>query len=239
MATQTQAIPERRGRRFYVAVAVISGAIVFAGFARTFYLNSYFAKRDLTALMILHGIVFSAWLVLLVAQASLVAAKRTDIHRRLGVAGAALAVVMIVVGMTLAIHAGKYGFRTPGLPPPLIFLVVLFFDIVVFAILVATAFYYRQKPDIHKRLMVVATISILPPAFARIPLAPISNALPISAFVLGDLALLVCILWDVAMHRRLHRAYLWGGLLFVLSFPLRMGIAGTAAWQSFARWLTS
>ncbi len=218
-------------------MAVISATIVFAGFARTFYLNGYFAKRNLTALMILHGIVFSSWLVLLIAQTSLVAAKRTDLHRRLGVFGAVLAVLMIVVGMTLAIHAAKYGFQTPGLPPPLVFLVVPFFDIVVFSILVAAAFYYRRKPDIHKRLMVVATISILPPAFARIPLALIAKTVPISAFLLGDLVLLGCILYDVALHRRLHRAWLWGGLLFVLSFPLRMAIVSTAAWQSFARWL--
>ncbi len=237
MATQAQAIPQRQGGRFYVAVAVISATIVFAGFARTFYLNGYFAKRDLTALMILHGIVFSSWLVLLIAQTSLVAAKRTDLHRRLGVFGAVLAVLMIVVGMTLAIHAAKYSFQTPGLPPPLVFLVVPFFDIVVFSILVAAAFYYRRRPDIHKRLMVVATISILPPAFARIPLALIAKTVPISAFLLGDIVLLGCILYDVALHRRLHRAWLWGGLLFVLSFPLRMVIVNTAAWQSFARWL--
>jgi hypothetical protein len=82
------------------------------------------------------------------------------------VLGAILALLMIGVGLTLAIHAAKYGFQTPGLPPPLIFLVVPFFDIVVFSMLVSAAFYYRQRPDIHKRLMVVATISILPPAFA-------------------------------------------------------------------------
>lgn len=239
MATPAQATPQRRGRGFYVAVAVISTVIVFAGFARTFYLNGYFAKLELSGLRILHGVVFSLWLVLLVAQTSLVAAKRTDIHRRLGVFGAVLAALMIIVGTTIAIHAAKYGFQTPGLPPPLVFLVVPFFDIVVFSILVAAALCYRQRPDVHKRLMIVATISLLPPAFARIPLALIAKTVPISAFLLGDLVLLGCVLYDVALQRRLHRAWLWGGLLFVLSFPLRMSIAGTAAWQSFARWLIS
>jgi hypothetical protein len=188
--------------------------------------------------MILHGVIFSSWLVLLITQTWLVAAKRTDLHRRLGVLGAILALLMIGVGLTLAIHAAKYGFQTPGLPPPLIFLVVPFFDIVVFSMLVSAAFYYRQKPDIHKRLMVVATISILPPAFARIPIAQITRTLPVSAFVLADLGLLACILCDVVLRRHLYRAWVWGGLLFVLSFPVRMGIASTAAWQSFARWLT-
>lgn len=238
MATQVQATPQR-GRSFYVAMAVISAAIVFAGFSRTFYFNSTFARRDLTWLMILHGIIFSSWLVLLIAQTSLVAANRTDIHRRLGVVGAILAALMVTVGFTLAIHAAKYGFLTPGLPPPLIFFVVPFFDIIVFSILVGAALYYRKKPDTHKRLMLVATISILPPAFARMPFTFISTTLPFSAFLLGDAVLLGCVLWDVAIHRRLHRAYLWGGLIFVLSFPVRMAIAGTSAWQTFARWLTS
>jgi hypothetical protein len=239
LATQAQVTAPERARNFYVAVAVIAAIIVFAGFSRTFFFNSFFAKRNLTSLMILHGIIFSCWLVLLVVQTSLVAADRTDIHRKLGVAGAILAALMIGIGMTLAIHAAKYGFQTPGLPPPLIFLVVPFFDIVVFALLVGAALYYRGQPDTHKRLMLVATISILPPAFARMPFHIISATLPFSAFILGDVVLIGCILWDVAIHRRLHRAYLWGGLLFFLSFPLRMAIAGTSVWQTFARWLTN
>jgi hypothetical protein len=237
LATATHVSSRRRGSRFYVATAIVSALIVFAGFARTFFLNSYFAKRDLTALMILHGVIFSSWLVLLIVQATLVAAKRTDVHRRLGVAGAALAVLMIVVGFAMALHAAHSGFVAPGLPPPLIFLVVPFFDIVVFTILVGAAFYYRGRPDVHKRLMIVATIAILPPAIARIPLSFIAVTLPVSAFLLGDLILVVCILYDVAVNRRLHRAYLWGGLLFVISFPLRMAVAGTSAWMSFAHWL--
>lgn len=239
METQAQIGAQARGRRFYVAMAVISAVIVFAGFSRTFFLNSFFAKRNLTPLMITHGIIFSCWLVLLITQTWLVAANRTDIHRKLGVAGAILAALMIVVGFTLAIHAAKYGFKTPGLPPPLIFFVVPFFDIVVFAVLVGAALYYRGKPDTHKRLMLVATIAILPPAFARMPFAFIRSMLPLSAFLLGDAVLLGCILWDVAIHRRLHRAYLWGGLISILSFPLRMAVAGTPMWLSFARWLTS
>jgi hypothetical protein len=239
LAAQVQATAVPRGRNFYVAMAVISAIIVFAGFSRTFFLNSYFAKRDLTSLMIVHGIIFSCWLVLLIVQTSLVAANRTDLHRKLGLAGAILAALMIVVGLTLAIQAAKYGFKTPGLPPPLIFLVVPFFDILVFTVLVAAALYYRGQPDTHKRLMLLATIAILPPAFARFPFHFVSAALPFSAFILGDVVLIGCILWDVAIHKRLHRAYLWGGLILFLSFPLRLAIAGTSVWLAFARWLTS
>ncbi len=239
MATQAQANTQRRGRGFYVAVAVISAAIVFAGFARTFYLNAYFAKMDLSAIRIVHGIVFSCWLILFVVQTSLVSAKRTDVHRRLGVFGAGLAALMVILGTAMGIHAAKYGTTNPGLPPPTTFLVVPMFDMIVFATLFAAAYYNRRKPDTHKRLMLVATVSILPAAIARILfLFGVQNVL-VPAFVLADVILLACVLYDVAISRRLHHAWLWSGLLVILSLPLRLAIAPTAAWQSFAHWLIS
>lgn len=236
---QAQAQPQRRGRAFYVAMAAVSAVIVFAGFARTFYLNAYFARMNLSALRIVHGIVFSCWLVLFVVQTTLVSAKRTDVHRRLGVFGAVLAALMVIVGTAMAINAAKYGLASPGLPPPTTFLVVPIFDMVVYASLFAAAFHYRTRPETHKRLMLAATISILPAAIARILfLSGIQNVL-IPAFLLADTILLGCILFDIAISRRLHRAWLWSGLVVILSFPLRLAIAPTTAWQSFAHWLIS
>jgi hypothetical protein len=237
-ATSAQVAPQLRGRYFYVWLAALAAAIVFVGFSRTFFLNWLFAKRDLSPLYVLHGVVFSSWIALFIIQTWLVASNRTSVHRSLGVIGGLLAALMVIVGLTIAVHAARYGFLSPGLPPPLVFFVVPFFDILVFSILVGAALYNRSKPATHKRLMLVATISILPPAFARIPLAFITATLPISSFVLADTILLGCILYDVAVNRRLHRAYLWGGMLCVLSFPLRMLLAGTAAWMTFAHWIT-
>jgi hypothetical protein len=232
-------VPERS--RFYVAIALIAAAIVFLGFVRTFFFNAFFAHGYLGTLRIVHGTVFSLWLVLLLAQTTLVARKRTDIHRRLGVFGFVLASLMIIVGLMMAFNAAKYGFHGPGLPPPLIFVAVPFFDIVVFATLIAAAFYYRRQPEIHKRLIIVATISILPPALARFCLlSPVMmKTLPFSAFIAAYLILIGCVLYDYSKTKSLQRAWLWGGLLFVVSFPLRMLIASTTAWQSFARWVIS
>jgi hypothetical protein len=241
---QVHSLPSRpvtQRSRFYVTIALIAAAIVFAGFARTFFFNAFFAHGYLGTLRIVHGTVFSLWLALLLAQTTLVARKRTDIHRRLGVFGFVLAVLMIILGLMMAFNAAKYGFHGAGLPPPLIFVAVPFFDIVVFATLIAAAFYYRRKPEIHKRLIIVATISILPPALARFCLlSPVlMKTLPFSAFLGADLILLGCILFDYSKTKHLQRAWLWGGLLFFLSFPLRMLIASTTAWQSFARWVIS
>jgi|SRR5882724_10284577 len=99
MATRAQVVGPR-SRLFYVFAAVVIAAIIFAGFARTFYLHSYFAKSHLAPVLLVHGFVFTSWIVLWIVQTSLVAADRTDIHRRLGVFGGVLAALMIVVGKT-------------------------------------------------------------------------------------------------------------------------------------------
>jgi len=122
LPTSAPVAPQPSGRHFYVWLALIAAAIVFMGFSRTFFLNWLFAKRDLPALYVLHGIVFSSWIALFIIQTWLVASSRTIIHRRLGVFGGFLAALMVIVGLRIAIHAAHYGFLSPGMPPPLIFL---------------------------------------------------------------------------------------------------------------------
>src|SRR3712207_7227817 len=107
----------------------------------------------------LHGLIFSSWIVLLLAQTLLVAAKRTAVHRRLGWAGAGLAALMILVGTFTAVVRAKIVEVPPGSASPLIFLTIPLGDMLVFALLAGAAIYYRRKLDVHKRLMLLATIS--------------------------------------------------------------------------------
>jgi hypothetical protein len=240
MATQPQITIKRRDRFFYPALAFLVACIVFAGFARTYYLRHFFITAPLKPLLHLHGFLFTSWIVLLLAQVTLVAAERTDLHRRLGIAGGVLASLMFIVGTITAIHSARSEFhpRADGLR----FLAVPLFDILVFAILVTAALYYRTQPQIHKRLMLVATFAILPAAVARLPFDFIQNAgeyKPMFFFGLTDLLLLACIAYDTVTHRRLHPAFLWGALLLITSQPLRLVLGATATWHTFAHWLTS
>src|SRR5687768_9901467 len=98
MAAPAGIINKRNERLFYTGMAVAFVITVFAGFARTYYLRPYFTDGSLIPLLHLHGLVFTLWLLLLLTQTALIAAKRTGIHRRLGIAGAVLAVLMVVVG---------------------------------------------------------------------------------------------------------------------------------------------
>src|SRR5512141_965335 len=132
-----------RERVFYTGMSVAFLITVFAGFSRTFYLRPYFQPQRLIPLLIVHGILFSSWIALFLVQPTLVASKRTRIHRKLGVAGGVLVVLMIIVGTVTAIVRAKGPSPIPGINP-LSFLAIPLGDMLVFAILVGTAFYYRK-----------------------------------------------------------------------------------------------
>jgi hypothetical protein len=228
----------RRERVFYTGMAVAAVVAVFAGFARTYYLRPYFGTPPLTPLLHLHGVVFTSWLVLFVVQTTLVAARRVNVHRRLGVAGALVAAMMVVIGTLTAIVRARVVEVPPGAPSPLVFLTIPLGDMLVFACLVGAGFYYRRRGDVHKRLMLLATIAILPAATARLPFAFIQQVGPLAFFGLADLFIVPCVVYDLLTRGRVHRATAWGGLLIVASQPLRLLIGGTHAWLAFADWLT-
>lgn len=238
MAVSTAAVvTKRRTRRFYVGMAIAFVITVFIGFSRTYFLKSYFGGRELSFLVHLHGLVFTTWVLFFLAQTTLVATGRTYLHRRMGVAGAVLAALVLVIGTTVAIVRARGDTSPiPGVPP-LSFLAIPLFDMVVFGILVGTALYFRRKLEIHKRLMTLAMITIMAAPIARIhfPLIPPG---PPTFFGVTDLFIVAMLVYDLTTRRKIHPATIWGGLLVVISQPLRLMISGTPTWLAFAGWLT-
>ena len=232
--TTVAVVPRRR--RFYTGIALAIALTVFAGFAPTYYLRPWFQSTPLGGLVHLHGVVFSAWVLLFAVQSTLIAAGRTALHRRLGVAGAVLAALLVAVGTATAIGGAAKAAGPPGVPP-LVFLAVPFFDMVVFTGLAATGLWYRRRADVHKRLLTLATIALLAAPIARLPFGARMVGIP-GVFALSDLFIVACIAYDLATLRRVHPATVWGGLAIVISQPLRLAISGTGLWLGFARWLT-
>jgi hypothetical protein len=191
---------------------------------------------NLPPLVHAHAAVFTSWLLLLLAQSTLVAAHRVDLHRRLGLLGSGIAACVVVLGVAVSIHGGRHGWN-PGGPfrGPLEFMIVPLWDIVVFAVFVAAAVHERRRPELHRRLLLLATVGgMLWAAITRIP--PIRGNLPV---MLGVLALFVVAspVRDLVARRRPHPVDIWGGLLVLASAPLRAALARTDAWHAFAAWL--
>jgi hypothetical protein len=227
-----------RDRRFYLCITILTAALVFAGFARTFYLNSLFARMHLPSLFIVHGVVFSSWLVVLVTQAFLVSARKIETHKKLGYTSIAIVVAMLVLGWIMSIEAAQRGFTPPGGPPPLAFLAFQLFGLFAFAALITAAYLLRNRPETHKRLMVGATILLLTPAIARIFFLFTTNAvLPKTLGVQFGL-LLACMAYDLFTRKRLHVAYIWSTVAFLLFvFGAILGGA-TRPWMAIAHWIT-
>ncbi|MDQ6620461.1 MAG: hypothetical protein M3Z31_12340 [Pseudomonadota bacterium] len=225
--------------RFFTWIAVAILATVLLGFARSFFLRPLFPDwpAPQEAVFYIHGAAFTGWIVLLLVQASLVANGRTDLHRRIGVLGAVLAALMVVLGTFAALVAARRATGFVGIPiPPLQFLAVPLFDTVIFAIFVSLGIAQRRNPQSHKRWILLATIEIITAAIARWP--GVATLGPPAFFGITDLFVIALGVWDWRTRGRLHRVTLWGGLALILSQPLRLIVSGTEAWLAFARWAT-
>jgi hypothetical protein len=238
MAVSAAAVrTRRRTRRFYVGMAIAIAITVFVGFSRSYYLKNWYGSRELSGLLHLHGLIFTTWVLFFVAQTALVATGRTYLHRKMGIAGAVLAALVLTIGTTVAILRVRSGVSPlPGVPA-LSFFAIPFFDMVVFAILVGSALYLRRRLEAHKRLMTLSMITLVAAPIARIRF-PFLPPGPPTFFGVADLFIVALLIYDLTTRRKVHPATIWGGLLIVASQPLRLMIAGTPAWLGFAKWIT-
>ena len=202
--TQVHELPALATRRdydrlFYPAMALLMALTVFVGFGQTYYFRlvsgtpTTISGGAITPALHLHGVVFTAWVLLFLVQSALIGLRRTRIHRRLGYASIALAVTMIVVGLRTAIEAAARGAAPPGVDP-FAFLAVPFFDIVLFAGFVSAALLKRRDREAHKRLMLLAYVSIITAAVARLPgLLPLG---PLAFFGLSFMFVVAGMVYD-------------------------------------------
>ena len=225
-----------RDHRFFTAMAAVCATVVFVGFAPTYYLRSFSDRPPLPPLVHLHAAVSTGWILLFLTQTSLVAARRVEVHRRLGIAGALLACVVLVVGWLTAIDGARRGVAPPGAPPQPGFLAIPLGTILSFAVLAAAGLWNRRRSATHKRFMLLATIAILTPALARYRFYGIGDG-PLTA-ILGTLALIaVCLIYDRRAHGRVHPAFAWGGAFLTATLIGRFALAATDTWRAVGAWL--
>jgi len=226
---------------FYLTMVLVSSAIIFVGFAPSFYLKSVIhAPPPLSLLTFSHGVVFTAWLALFITQASLIATNRGALHRRIGLLGVLLFGAMITLGLWTAITAARLGHVPPGAPEPLAFLALPLIALVAAAVLVALALWNRQYSAWHKRLMVASLFLMTGPGSGRIaiPLGLAPIGLQLSLFV-GDLLLAVVILYDYRTHGRVHRADWLAAAIFVaVHASITWAFTSPPLWMDFARSIT-
>jgi hypothetical protein len=226
--------------RFYPYIAVAAALVVFAGFARTFYLRYWFDLPPMTLLTQLHGLVFSAWVALFVVQTRLIAANNVRAHMRLGIAGVVLAALVFAFGVATAVISASAPRMRPMAMASYQFVFIPLSIIVIYAGFVTAAVLLRKRPQLHKRFMVLAMIAVLPPATARL-LHLAGGDMNFLALQTSVTAIFVigCILYDRLKFRVVHPVYAYGGAFLILAWPFRAWFARTPAWEHIGRWMAS
>ena len=250
----------RAGRSFHVATAAFVILLNVVGFGPSLFDRSM-RNGPPSSLVMVHGLVGSAWLLLFLAQTTLAATGRISIHRRLGAVAPVLAVILIVLTFQITVEMVRRGhdlsgdlFRPAGPPggpvPPVAEVdggLGAFVSSLNFGILVAAGWWNRRRPEIHKRLMLVALLSL-----AGVPLlhlvgyavgrwpdlsGPAVMAVP---FVGANLLLFAGAVHDKMTRGRVHPISVWVPLaLIATSILLFFAVAQSAPWRQFTAWLAS
>jgi hypothetical protein len=235
-----------RDRRFFALMAGAALLVVIAGFTPTYYLRSVLHMtvgpngKPLTPhippVVQIHALVFSLWIVTFGAQAGLVATGRVATHRRLGMIAAWLIPAMIVLGIATAIRGARDGWN-PGGPyrDALGFLIVGFADITVFGTLATAGIWFRRRPDLHRRLMLFATLGgLMWAAITRIWF--VAPHLPAMLGLFAALVLAPTVR-DFWLRSRTRWISLAVSVALLARFPLSAAIGNSDAWRRFAAWL--
>jgi hypothetical protein len=231
----TPTIAISRDRWFFTGITLAMAATAFAGFAPSFYLRSAsYAGPPLTPLVTFHATLMTVWLLAGVLQSSLILAGNRALHRTLGWLFATLAVAIVVSGPLVGLATIRRGAVPPGLTPEQFFVLPMA-GALMFAIFVGLGVWLRNNPQAHKRLMLLATISVMDAAVARMP--GMLEAGPIAFFAGANLFIVAGILYDLIARGRAHPVWIWGGAAIVVSQVLRLMLASTEVWATFVRYL--
>jgi hypothetical protein len=221
--------------KFFVGMSLLLLATVLVGFAKSYFLAGLIQAPLPNQLIHIHAALFSCWIVLLIAQASFISANRFDLHRQFGLFGFGLASGMTIIGVMAATDSlrrikmvGHIDMRT--------FYAVPMFDIIVFAVLVFFAYRWRHDPATHKRLILIASITIVDAATGRDPLTKITQ-LPYLNNVFTQLYTVLLAGFDLWYLKRIHRATLTAGLFSIVMLLVAIPIGSMGPWMAFANWM--
>ena len=237
MATSYAAWAEREGGRlFHTAMGGAIALLVFAGYAQSYFLSNWLERParapDMTPFLHIHAVSFTLWILLGILLPGLVAAGRVEAHKRIGLAAAALAVLVWLFGNLVAIEAIHVGYK--GLGDPYAFYSITFFSIQAFAVIVALGLWKRHDHEAHKRLMLLSNAAILEAAVGRLPLDLVVRTAPFSFYFGADLVIVAGIAHDLLTRGRIHPVWTIGGGFLVLSQLFRLAIMHTEPWLAFA-----
>ncbi len=209
-------------RYFYLFASLLFAGIVVWGFSKTVDQHLFHASPPRPLLLWFHGAAFSSWVLFYILQSVLVRTRNVKIHRSLGWFGAGLASVMVVLGFVISIIMARFDWFTLHETGTDVFLSIPWGDMFVFGPCVALAILWRKKPELHRRLLFIATCALLDAPFGRSDYIFDHNLY----YPCLDVVILLGVVRDLLVNRSVHKVY-------------RVALPIVFAWQALLVYLYS
>lgn len=239
MAINPNIIRRPSDKGLYFAAAIIFPLLVFVGYFKTYYFRAFFDVPAFGSWLVhLHAIVMTTWVIYFVAQVALVRTRNLKLHMSMGMAGIALAAIVVVVGMATAWNSHVVRQTAPAGIDPHAFFMIPVLDMLFFIFFFGGAIYWRKRPAEHKTLMLMTAINFSPAAIARIPILP-ADMMIVQWIVFPIVLGIGCFAYYTWKHRKLNWVFATALLLFSISGPLRLWAAYTRPWLDFVGWLAT
>lgn len=226
-----------RATFFYLAMGWTAAAAAILGFSTTYFLPVATARFDGPGVAHLHGLLFFAWVALAVAQPLLVRSGKSRLHRRLGLVALPLAAAMAASGVGVGLYAVRRDLAGGAGEIAYSGLIGVLTAMALFLAYVAIAVVMRKRPDWHKRMMLLATVAVLWPAWFRfrhfMPWLP--NPEIWLAVVLADSLIVVAMVRDRLAFGRVHPAYWIFGSALLADHVLEVLLFDTGPWRATAK----
>jgi hypothetical protein len=221
------------GRYFYLIMSLVIAAVVIAGFSRTVNPNLIHANPPRPLLLWIHGAAFSAWLVFFTVQSGLVRIRKVSVHRLLGWFGAALATLMLVLGCIITVVMARFDTFVLHQKDADAFMSVPFYDMLAFGTLVALAIYWRKRPEYHRRLLFLASCTLLDAGIGRFDFWFNNNLF----YPFLDFLIVLGMLRDWYVDGRINKVYLYAlpPMIVLQSLAVYAWRANPAWWQAITR----
>ncbi len=203
---------KRREDLFFLAVVLLLLTVNFIGFAHTYYLAGMLRAPLPSAIVHIHGALFTSWLILLLIQTTLISLGRIRWHRQLGVLGGIIAALMLIFGPLALVGAlRRHAFSASEAN---VFFTADIAGLLLFAFFVTLGIWYRSNTVVHKRLMLFATIAILPPGLSRWSFHFMES--PIAFYGIYLAFPLSIVAFDLLSYRKIQRVTWLGTALVTL-----------------------
>lgn len=225
------------GPRLYLPATILVIVTALVGFWPTYFGPALKGKVHVPPLIHVHAVVYVTWLALFFTQVMLAATNRIRLHMRLGRWVMAHGVVLVIAGLMAAVQGFGTRLATEEVFRAQRWLFGGQRDLVLFVPFLIAGWIYRQKPEIHKRLMILATTILVLPAVGRMSF--LGSPLPLWKFMLvWPLPIYLLMIHDFYAKRLIHPVYVIG-VATMLTMRLILPFGSSHAWQWTAAWITA